>query len=65
MTMLVLEVLRLFGVYEKREAPLSPRILLLCALVGSAPALNNLSLQLNSLGFYQQQAARHSLHSCS
>ena len=53
MTMVVLEILRLFGAYEKRDAPLSPRILLLCALVGGAPALNNLSLQLNSLGFYQ------------
>ena len=53
MTMVVLEILRLFGAYEKRDAPLSPRILLLCALVGGAPALNNLSLRLNSLGFYQ------------
>jgi len=42
------------GVYDKRpDAPLTPRMLLLSMVVGTAPALNNLSLSLNNLGFYQ------------
>lgn len=52
-TTIGLEIMRLCGVYSKRESPLTPRLLLLCALVGSAPALNNLSLRYNNLGFYQ------------
>ena len=32
---------------------MTPRLLLLSAVVGAAPALNNLSLSLNQLGFYQ------------
>ncbi|KOO33249.1 hypothetical protein Ctob_010264 [Chrysochromulina tobinii] len=39
--------------YVKRSSPMTPRILLLSAVVGTAPALNNLSLSLNNLGFYQ------------
>ena len=48
-----LEFLSVLGVYEKRTAPLTARMLLLAAVVGTAPALNNLSLKLNGLGFYQ------------
>ena len=52
-TSLGLEVLAAFGVYEPRASPMTPRLLLLSAVVGAAPALNNLSLSLNHLGFYQ------------
>ena len=48
-----LEVMRLCGVYVKRDSPMTRRLMLLCAFVGGAPALNNLSLELNGLGFYQ------------
>jgi len=48
-----LELLRLGGVYEHRASPITPRLLLLVLLVGSAPAVNNLSLRYNNLGFYQ------------
>ena len=48
-----LELLRLCGVYEHRTSPLTPQLLLLVLLVGSAPAVNNLSLRHNNLGFYQ------------
>ena len=52
-TMLGLEVLAAFKVYERRSAPTTTRLLMLSAVVGAAPALNNLSLSLNNLGFYQ------------
>ena len=52
-TLLGLEVLAAFGVYEVRSSPMTPRLLVLSAVVGAAPALNNLSLSLNQLGFYQ------------
>lgn len=48
-----LEILAVVGVYEKRDSPTTPRLVLLSAVVGMAPALNNLSLSLNNLGFYQ------------
>mmetsp|Transcript_62262 Transcript_62262/g.103480 ORF Transcript_62262/g.103480 Transcript_62262/m.103480 type:complete len:352 (-) Transcript_62262:179-1234(-) len=48
-----LELLAACGVFSKRSSPLSGRLLLLAIVVGMAPALNNLSLLLNSLGFYQ------------
>ena len=48
-----LELLRLGGVYEHRASPITPRLLLLVLLVGCAPAVNNLSLRYNNLGFYQ------------
>jgi len=52
-TLLGLEILAAAGMYVKRSSPMTPRILLLSAVVGTAPALNNLSLSLNNLGFYQ------------
>lgn len=52
-TMIGLEALAVLGVYERRAAPTSPRLLMLSTVVGAAPALNNLSLSLNNLGFYQ------------
>ena len=52
-TLLGLEMLAAAGMYVKRSSPMTPRILLLSAVVGTAPALNNLSLSLNNLGFYQ------------
>ena len=52
-TLAGLEVLAAFGVYQIRSSPTTPRLLLLSAVVGAAPALNNLSLSLNNLGFYQ------------
>ena len=48
-----LELLRLGGAYEHRASPITPRLLMLVLLVGSAPAVNNLSLRYNNLGFYQ------------
>ena len=48
-----LELLRLCGAYEARASPLTPRLLALSAVVGFAPALNNVSLKHNGLGFYQ------------
>ena len=48
-----LELLAACGVYEKRRSPTTPRMLVLALVVGTAPALNNLSLSLNNLGFYQ------------
>lgn len=53
MTLLGLELLAACGVYEKKASPTTPRLLLLSAVVGIAPALNNLSLSLNRIGFYQ------------
>ncbi len=52
-TLLGLEILAYAGVYERRTSPTTPRLLLLSLVVGAAPALNNLSLSLNQLGFYQ------------
>jgi solute carrier family 35 protein E3 len=52
-TLAGLEFLAILGVYERRTSPLTPRLLCLAAVVGTAPALNNLSLSLNNLGFYQ------------
>lgn len=51
--MIGLEVLAAAGVYERRSSPMTPRILILGFVVGAAPALNNMSLKLNGLGFYQ------------
>ena len=52
-TLLGLELIAASGAYAKRASPTTPRLLVLSAVVGTAPALNNLSLSLNSLGFYQ------------
>ena len=52
-TTIGLELLRLGGAYEHRASPITPRLLMLVLLVGSAPAVNNLSLRYNNLGFYQ------------
>ena len=52
-TLVGLELLATAGVFERRASPTTPRLLLLSAVVGTAPALNNLSLLLNNLGFYQ------------
>ena len=52
-TLIGLEILAAFGAYERRWTPTSVRMLVLSAVVGTAPALNNLSLSLNHLGFYQ------------
>lgn len=52
-TLVGLEILASCGAYERRWSPTTPRMLLLSAVVGTAPALNNLSLSLNNLGFYQ------------
>uniref|UniRef100_A0A7S0ILM0 Sugar phosphate transporter domain-containing protein n=1 Tax=Calcidiscus leptoporus TaxID=127549 RepID=A0A7S0ILM0_9EUKA len=41
------------GAFKRQESSLNRRLLLLCFVVGVAPALNNLSLKLNGLGFYQ------------
>jgi len=48
-----LEVLAALQLFERRRSPLDKRLVLLCVVVGTAPALNNLSLKLNGLGFYQ------------
>ena len=40
------------GVFASKEAPMTPRLWLLSLVVGVAPGLNNLSLQLNSVGLY-------------
>ena len=48
-----LELLAAARVYEPRRSPTTPRLVLLSVVVGAAPALNNLSLSLNGLGFYQ------------
>ena len=52
-TIIGLEILAALNVYERRASPATPRLLILSAVVGTAPALNNLSLSLNNLGFYQ------------
>lgn len=52
-TLLGLEVLAAVDVYERRSSPMTPQLFVLSAVVGVAPALNNLSLSLNNLGFYQ------------
>ena len=52
-TLVGLEILAAVGVFAKQSSPTTPRLLLLSAVVGTAPALNNLSLSLNNLGFYQ------------
>ena len=52
-TLIGLEVLAACGVFEVRSSPATPRLLILSVVVGAAPALNNLSLSLNNLGFYQ------------
>ena len=39
--------------YQARASPLTLRLLALSAVVGFAPALNNVSLKHNGLGFYQ------------
>lgn len=41
------------GAFKRQESTLDKRMVLLCFVVGVAPALNNLSLKLNGLGFYQ------------
>lgn len=48
-----LEMLHYCGVYERRDSPTTPRMALLAFVVGAAPALNNVSLKYNGLGFYQ------------
>lgn len=53
MNLLGLEMLHCCGVYERRESPTTPRTVLLAFVVGAAPALNNVSLKYNGLGFYQ------------
>ena len=52
-TLCGLELLAACGAYTKVSSPLSLRLFVLSAVVGTAPALNNLSLSLNDLGFYQ------------
>jgi drug/metabolite transporter (DMT)-like permease len=52
-TLMGLEFLAAAGVFERRSSPMTPRLFLLSTVVGTAPALNNLSLSLNNLGFYQ------------
>jgi solute carrier family 35 protein E3 len=52
-TLAGLEALALSGAYEKRSSPTTPRLLMLSFVVGTAPAINNLSLKLNGVGFYQ------------
>lgn len=52
-TLIGLELLAMGGAFERRSSPLTPRLLALAVVVGVAPALNNLSLRFNSLGFYQ------------
>lgn len=47
-----LEVLCMCGVFERRTSPLNSRLIVLASVVGLAPALNNLSLRLNNVGFY-------------
>lgn len=47
-----LEVLRSMRVFEAQHKPMTPMLWVLCAVVGIAPPLNNLSLRLNSVGFY-------------
>lgn len=52
-TLAGLEILSMAGVFTKVSSPTTPRLLALSVVVGTAPALNNLSLSLNDLGFYQ------------
>ena len=52
-TLVGLELLAACGVYTKKTSPTTPRLVVLSLVVGAAPALNNLSLSLNQLGFYQ------------
>ena len=51
--LLGLEMLHCCGVYKRRDSPTTPRMVLLAFVVGAAPALNNVSLKYNGLGFYQ------------
>ena len=45
--------MRTTSFYQARASPLTLRLLALSAVVGFAPALNNVSLKHNGLGFYQ------------
>ena len=45
--------MRMTSFYQARASPLTLRLLALSAVVGFAPALNNVSLKHNGLGFYQ------------
>jgi len=47
-----LEALRLCGAFELRPLPLNTSTAVLTVVVGAAPAINNLALKLNDVGFY-------------
>ncbi|KAL3919031.1 MAG: hypothetical protein SGPRY_005782 [Prymnesium sp.] len=47
-----LEALAILGAYERRSARFTPHLIVLAVVVGVAPAINNLSLKLNDVGFY-------------
>lgn len=41
------------GAFKPREkTPMTPRLWMLSLVVGVAPGINNISLELNSVGFY-------------
>jgi hypothetical protein len=46
-------LLRDMGAFKPREkTPMTPRLWMLSLVVGVAPGINNISLELNSVGFY-------------